>query len=310
MRAENTWMNGRVVPWEESRIHVNTDAVLRGASVFEGLRAYKAAGSDDLLLFRIHDHMRRLYGSSMRFLHMKIAHQPADLVQGVVDLLRANEVHDDAHIRVTAYFGESEWGREMEAETGVFILAFARQPNPRVTSGTRIMLSPWRRINDDAMSPRIKTSANYLSGRVVMMDARSKGFDNAIMLNERGKVSEGPGQNIFLVRDNVLITPRITDSILEGITRLTVMRLARAEGLSVEEREVDATELYVADELFFAGTATEVQPIVEIDAYRVGDGSPGPVTGRLRDAYFDLVRGASGAPDGWLTSVYAERVTA
>lgn len=310
MRAENTWMNGRIVPWEESRIHVNTDAVLRGASVFEGLRAYRAAGSDDLLLFRIHDHMRRLFGSSMRFLHMKIAYEAGDLVQGVIDLLRANELHDDAHIRVTAYFGESEWGRELESETGVFVLAFARPHNPRVTSGTRIMLSPWRRINDDAMSPRIKTSANYLSGRVVMVDARSKGFDNAVMLNERGKVSEGPGQNIFLVRDGVLITPRITDSILEGITRLTVMRLARAEGLSVEEREVDATELYVADEVFFAGTATEVQPVVEIDAYRVGDGGPGPVTRRLRDTYFDLVRGASAAPAGWLTSVYAGRVTA
>lgn len=310
MRAPNTWMNGRITPWDESRIHVNTDAILRGASVFEGLRAYRATASDDLLLFRIHDHMHRLFGTSMRFLHMRLAYTPADLVQGVIDLLRANEVRDDAHIRVTVYYGDTEWGRELEAETGVFILAFERPRNPKVGSGIRVTLSPWRRLSDNAMSPRVKASANYLNGRTVILDARGKGFDNAVMLNERGKVSEGPGQNVFLVRDGVLITPRTTDSILEGITRATVIQLAKADGLPVEEREVDATELYVADELFFAGTATEIQPIVELDAYRVGEGTVGPLTERLQRAYFDLVRGGAVAPAGWLTSVYAERVPA
>ena len=310
MRPPNTWMNGRIVPWDESHIHVNTDAILRGASVFEGLRAYRATASDDLLLFRIHDHMKRLFGTSMRFLHLRLPYGPADLVQGVIDLLRANEMRDDAHIRVSAYFGETEWGRESDAETGAFILAFQRPPNPKVTSGVRVTLTPWRRLSDNAMAPRVKASANYLNSRVVILDARGKGFDNAVMLNERGRVSEGPGQNIFLVRDGVLITPRTTDSILEGITRATILQLARADGLVVEEREVDATELYVADELFFAGTATEVQPIVEIDAYRVGDGGVGPVTERLRRAYFELVRGEATAPAGWLTSVYAERVPA
>jgi branched-chain amino acid aminotransferase len=160
------------------------------------------------------------------------------------------------------------------------------------------------------MSPRVKASANYLNGRVTGVDARAKGFDTAVMLNEHGRVSEGPGQNVFLVRDGVLVTPRTTDAILEGVTRETVIRLARELGVPVEEREVDPTELYVADELFFAGTAWEVTPVVDIDTYVVGDGAMGPLTRRLQTAYLDLVRGRAEAPDGWLTSVYGQRVLA
>jgi len=308
LKPQHTWMNGRIVPWDESRIHVNSDALLRGASVFEGLRAYRSADGGDLLLFRVHDHMYRLFGTSMRFLRMRSAYGPVELVQGVIDLLRANEVHDDAHARVVVYFDETEWGRELDAPTGAYVLAFERPQSPKVRTGVRVTLSPWRRLSDNAMSPRVKASANYLNSRVAMVDARVKGYDTALLLNDRGKVSEGPGQNVFLVRDGVLITPRKTDAILEGVTRATVMELAAARDVRVEEREVDPTELYVADELFFAGTAVEVQPIVEIDGYQVGDGTMGALTGRLQTAYFDLVRGRTAAPDGWCTPVYGQRV--
>ncbi len=308
MKPQNTWMNGRITRWEESRIHVNADALLRGASVFEGIRAYRSAVADDLLLFRVHDHMRRLFGTSMRFVRMRLPYGPDDLIQGVIELLRANQVRDDAHVRVVAYFDEVEAGHEAEAEAGAYILAFPRPSSPKLTTGVRVTLSPWRRLNDSAMSPRVKASANYLNSRVASTDARTKGFDIPVMLNERGKVSEGPGQNVFLVREGVVITPRTTDSILEGITRATVIGLARALELVVEEREADPTELYIADELFFVGTAMEVQPIVEIDGYQVGDGAMGPVTSRLQAAYFDLVRGRVEAPPGWHTAVYAQRV--
>jgi len=291
-------MNGRIIPWEESRLHVGTEAVLRGASVFEGLRAYRSGQGEDLLLFRVHDHLRRLFGTSMRFLRMRLAYGPDDL------LLRANGVRDDTHIRVVVYFDELEPGRELETETGAFILAFERPQSARLRTGVRTTLSPWRRLSDVAMSPRVKASANYLNSRVASVDARVKGFDVPVLLNERGRVSEGPGQNVFLVRDGVLVTPRTTDSILEGITRATLLGLAGELGIPAQEREVDPTELYVADELFFAGTATEVQPIVEIDGSQVGDGGVGPVTGRLQAAYFDLVRGLAPAPSGWLTPVY------
>jgi branched-chain amino acid aminotransferase len=310
LQPQNTWMNGRIVPWEESRIHVNTDAVLRGASVFEGIRAYRSAAGDDLLLFRVGDHMHRLFGTSMRFLRMRAPYGPDELLQGAIDLLQANRLRDDAHVRVVVYFDEVEMGRELEAATGAFILAFERPQSPRLASGVRTTLSPWRRLSDSAMSPRVKASANYLNGRVAGVDARAKGFDTPVMLNEQGRVSEGPGQNVFLVRDGALITPRTTDAILEGVTRATLIGLARDLGLPVVEREVDPTELYIADELFFAGTAWEVTPVVEIDTYRVGDGAMGPLTARLQAAYFELVRGRTPAPGGWLTPVYGQRVPA
>jgi branched-chain amino acid aminotransferase len=303
-------MNGRIVPWEDSRVHVNTDAVLRGASVFEGLRAYRSARGDDLLLFRVDDHMRRLFGTSMRFLRMRAPYSPAELVQGAIDLIQANEIRGDAWLRVVVYFDEVEVGNEVDGATGAFVLAFERTPNARLTTGVRTTLSPWRRLSDIAMPPRVKASANYLNGRVAGVDARSKGFDSPIMLNQHGSVSEGPGQNVFLVRDGVLVTPRTTDSILEGITRATVIGLARDLGLPVEERAVDPTELYIADELFFAGTAWEVTPVVAIDAYTVGEGAIGPVTKRVQEAYLALVRGAGPAPDGWLTPVYGQTVPA
>jgi branched-chain amino acid aminotransferase len=301
-------MNGGLVPWADSRIHVNTDAVLRGASVFEGLRAYRAAAGDELLIFRVDDHMRRLFGTSMRFLRIKLPYSPEDLTGGVVELLRANQIREDAHVRVVAYFDEGEIGRELETPAGAFILAFARPPNPKLATGVRTTLSAWRRPSDNAMSPRVKASANYLNSRVAMADARTKGFDLPILLNERGKVSEGPGQNVFLVRQGVLITPRTTDAILEGITRATILELARARDLPVEEREVDATELYVAEEIFFCGTAMQVQFVAEHDGYVVGEGTMGPLTRLLHDAYLDIVRGKTPAAAGWTLPVYGQPV--
>src|SRR5919201_1468585 len=181
--------------------------------------------------------------------------------------LQANDLHEDAHLRVVAYFDDVEYGKDLEGTTGSYILAYPRPRNPKLDTGVRCMVSAWRRLSENSMSPRVKASANYLNSRVSTVDAKLKGFDLPILLNERGKVSEGPGQNVFLVRDGMLITPRTTDAILEGVTRDTVLRLAAQLELRVEEREVDPTELYVADEAFFVGTAAEVLPIAEIDYY-------------------------------------------
>jgi branched-chain amino acid aminotransferase len=298
---KQTWLNGRLVPWAESTIHVSTEAVLRGGSVFEGIRAYRAADGDGLLLFRLADHLRRLYRTSMRFLQMPLAYRPQDLAKGIAELFEANGVVSDAHIRVVVYYEEMRPGHELEIPTGAFIIV---REGFAASGGTvRATLSPWRRLPDIAMPPRVKASANYLNGRIATTDAQRKGFDTAIMLNDRGTVSEGPAMNVFLVRDGVLITPRVTDGILEGVTRATVLHIAREHGLPVEERAVDPTELFVADEIFFCGTAYEVTPVVEIDRFPVGDGGPGPVTRRIRDTYFELARGVAPAPDGWLTPV-------
>ena len=309
MNPKHTWLNGRITPWAESVVHVGSDAVLRGASVFEGIRAYRSADGGDLLLFRLADHFERLFSGSMRVLRMRIGFTPAELAAGIIDLLHANEVRDDAHVRVVAYFDVLEGAATGEGDpTGAYILAFPKPLNPKLAAGVRSTISSWRRPTDSSISPRVKASANYLNSRVAMLDANLKGFDIPVLLNERGRVSEGPGQNIFLVRNGRLVTPRITDAILEGITRETVLAIGGELGLAVEERGVDPTELYVAEELFFAGTNMEVQPISEIDGYRVGEGRIGPITERIQRRYFELVRGA--APAAWLTSVYGAPVTA
>ena len=309
MNPKHTWMNGALRPWEESLLHVGSDAVLRGASVFEGIRAYRSADGEDLLLFRLEDHFERLYGGSMRVLRMRIGYTARQLADGIIELLRANQVRDDAHVRVVAYFDLLDGPAKGESDpTGVYILAFPRPANTRLESGVRSTISAWRRPTDSSISPRVKAHANYLNSRVAGLDASLKGFDIPVLLNERGRVAEGPGQNIFLVRKGRLITPRITDAILEGITRETVIGIGAEQGLVVEEREVDPTELYVAEELFFAGTAMEVQPIAEIDGYQVGEGAIGPITRRIQARYLELVRG--GAPAAWLTSVYGAAVSA
>jgi branched-chain amino acid aminotransferase len=298
-----TWMNGAVVPWQDSRIHINTDVVLRGASVFEGIRAYRAAEGGDLRLFRAAEHLRRLLGTSARVLHLDLPYTVDDLRQATLELLRANDIREHAHIRVVAYFDEPELGDGGDT-TGAFILAFPRPHGTRLRSGIRSMVSAWRRPSDVSLPPRVKASGSYLNGRLAIADARSKGFDIPILLNEAGKVSEGPGQNLFLVRDGVLVTPRVSDAILEGITRRTVLRLASDHGIPVQERAVDATELYVADELFFAGTLIEIQPIVVVDSYVVGSGTMGPLTERIQDLYLATVTGRRDAPPEWFTSVY------
>jgi branched-chain amino acid aminotransferase len=298
-----TWINGAIVPWHESKIHINTDVVLRGASVFEGIRAYRSVVGD-LQLFRATDHLRRMLDTSAHVLHLDLQYTAENLRDAIIELLRANELREHAHVRVVAYFDEPELGDGPDT-TGVFILAFPRPHSPKLRTGIRSTISIWRRPSDLSLPPRVKASGSYLNGRLALTDAKHKGFDIPVLLNEAGKVSEGPGQNIFLIRDGVLVTPRLTDAILEGITRGTVMHLATNLGIPIQEREVDATELYVADEMFFAGTLIEIQPISTIDSYTVGGGGIGPLTRRLQDAYLATVTDGRNHPPEWFTSVYA-----
>ena len=293
-------MDGQLIPHADAVLHVTTDAVLRGGSVFEGVRAYRGTAGE-LLVFRLPDHLDRLFSTSMRFLHLQLPYRPEALTEAICELLSANHIEDDAYIRVVVYIDESTHNGDPGVPAGAFILA-TEGFNPALPS-MRVTLSPWRRMSDLAMPPRVKSGANYLNSRIATVDAERKGFDTAVLLNERGKVSEGPAMNIFLVRRGVLVTPRLTDGILEGITRSTIIHLAREVGIPVEEREVDATELYVAEEMFLTGTAYEIAPVHEIDGYEIGEMGGGLITKRLREAYFDMVRGSRPAPEGWATLV-------
>lgn len=300
----HVWMNGEIVPWADATLHVNSDVVLRGSSVFEGIRAYRS-DEGELLLLQADEHLDRLYDVSMRMLRMELPWTRAELKQAIKDTLIANEIDVDTHIRVVAYFGEGQEARfrPEHIEIGAFILTIPRPPLGTTVRSIRCMISPWRRISDNAMPPRSKSSANYMNSRLSASDAYLKGFDLPILLNERGKVAEGPGQCVFAVRDGILITPRVTDGILEGITRDSVLRVARELGIPAEEREIDATELYVAQEVFFAGTAAGIVAIGDVDGYELN--APGPVTTRLQEAFADIVRGRAVSP-----AMRAEAVTA
>lgn len=285
------WMDGELVPWENATIHVNTDAVLRGSNIFEGIRAYRAADGDDLLIMQLDEHLERMYDVSLRILRMQVPWGPEDYRKAIKDTLIANEIHEDTHIRLVCYFGQGKEASFLpsDIEIGSFILTLPRPQVAALQTGVRCMISPWRRISDNVMPPRSKSGANYMNSRLSTADAHLKGFDYPILLNDNGKVAEGPGQCIFIVRDGVVRTPRRTDGILEGITRDTVLRIAARLGYPAEETEIDATELYVAQEAFFAGTAAEVLPIREVDGYELP--APGPVTAQLQAVYTAIVRG-------------------
>ena len=301
------WMNGEIVPWEDAKVHVRTEAFMRGANVFEGIRAYASPDKGQLYVFKNREHMERLFGVSMKVLRMQMRWTAEDLTRGMLELLRANEFHEDVHIRPTVYFGagEDHGFDPAKIEVGCVITAVERPAKPSLWSGVHVCVSSWRRIDDETVPPRVKAGANYLNSRYVMMEARLNGYHSGIILNRQGKVSEGPGMCVMLVRRGKVVSPRVTDSILESVTRATLLELFRSEmGMEVEEREVDRTELYVAEEVFYCGTGAEVQPIVSVDRYPVGSGEPGPVVKGMQEIYFGIARGQNPRYSEWLTPVY------
>lgn len=302
------WLNGEIVPWASATIHIVDARELSSvSSVFEGIRAYWNAERQQLYIFRLQDHLRRLLGS-MKVLRMPPPFSVEALVEATVTLVRQNEQREDLYIRPVATVAPGPRALGTPADTTNVEMLISAAPSPSSLGLDRqrhVGVSSWNRISDNSLPPRIKSNANYLASTLVATQARMDGYDGAIILNTDGKVSEGPWACVFLVRDGRLITSTVTSNILESITRLTVMQLARdVLGLAVEERAVDRTELYLADEVFFCGTGLELGPIVSVDRYPVADGTVGPLTTRLRNLYHDVVRGKETAYLDWLTPVY------
>ena len=298
------WMDGAFVPSGSVVLPVLAPGVAFAASVFEGVRAYAQADGSGVALFRLADHMDRLRRSA-EVLGLDDIPDPEMLCKATIDLLAHNGVAEDSYIRVQVHVaGEGEM--TAHGPTGSAILV---RPRPQVTSrleqGLRCQVSSWRRIGDNASPPRVKAAANYFNSRLAGLQAQADGYDTALLLTEDGKLAEGPGACVLLVRDGVLLSPPVTAGILESLTRDTVLRQARELGLTahVNERPVDRTELYAASEVMLVGTGMEVTPVVGIDRFTVSDGRRGPVTRALQEAYFDTVRGRSPAPDGWLTPI-------
>jgi branched-chain amino acid aminotransferase len=296
-------MNGDLVAYADAKVHVLTTALKYGACVFEGLRAYWNEERGELYGFRLRDHFQRLV-ESLRICRMASPLDPDGYTADLVRLMRANNLRENLHIRVSAYVDDDDGSL---ASVGPISIAMAAMPMSRYfeKEGLDAQVSSWTRISDASMPPRVKAAANYHNSRLALLQARADNYDTAILLSAEGKVTEGPGACMFMVRGDRLITPPVTSGVLESITRDSVMQMAPALGLTVQEREVDRTELYVADELFVCGSAAEVTPILSVDRIPVGGGQAGPNSRAIRAAYLAAVRGETPERQGWLTPVFA-----
>ncbi len=300
------FFKGRIVPIQDAKVSIMTHGLNYGTGCFEGSRAYWNADEGQLYAFKMIDHYRRFLNSS-RILMMDLPFTPESLSDITVELLRKEGYREDTYIRPLAYKGDEVIGvrlHNLRDDMAIFATPFGRYIES--DDGAHAVVSSWRRTEDNAIPARAKLTGAYVNSAFAKSEAQVNGFDEAIVLNADGHVSEGSAENLFIIRNGRLITPPITDNILEGITRGVMIELAREEmGLQVMERSIDRTELYVADEAFFCGTGVQVVPIVEVDRRKVGTGAQGPIVKALRNLYFDVVRGKVRKYRAWCTPIYA-----
>jgi branched-chain amino acid aminotransferase len=286
------WFNGQIVPWEAATLHA-TSTIWSGISaVFEGVRAYWNPISGEMHIFRLHEHLTRLK-QSMRLNRMEMPHEAIDLMEGLPELIRRNGIQEDTYIRIIAFPSERRMASRADEEV-MNLLADTAPLASRLADdrAAHLMVSTFTKISDAIMSPLVKSIANYRNSERAMQEARLAGYDGTILLNRLGEVAEGAWSNVFMVRNGVLITPDLGSDLLAGVTRDTMIHLARTElGIPVEERRISRTELYLADEVFLCGTALEMQVVASIDRFQIGDGTLGPVARKLRSLYSAAVRG-------------------
>jgi branched-chain amino acid aminotransferase len=298
------FFNGEIVPIEQATVSVMTNALNYGTGCFEGIRGYWNADEGQLLVFQLKPHMERLL-RSCKILYMKVPYTADELCQITVDLLKRESFREDVYIRPLVYKSDPTIGVRLNNMTDSFTMFAVGFGQYIDTNALKVCVSSWRRIEDNIIPSRAKVAGAYVNSALAKTEALLNGYDEAIVLGSDGQVSEGSAANFFIVRDGVLVTPPITADLLEGVTRRVVVELARTElGLTVAERAIDRTELYVADEAFFCGTGVEIKPIVEVDRRLVGDGNVGPIASKLVQLYAEVVRGKREAYRDWCTPVY------
>ncbi|MGH9751062.1 MAG: branched-chain amino acid transaminase [Candidatus Polarisedimenticolia bacterium] len=302
-KAESIWMNGRLVPWDEAKIHVLSHVVHYGSCLFEGIRCYRTGQGPSV--FRLQDHIERLF-DGCRIYRIEVPYTPAQIETAVLDTVRANRL-EACYVRPLVYRGYESLGVDpFPCPIDVAVAAYAWGAylgKDAAEKGVDVMVSSWRRQSPDTFPALAKASANYMNSQLIKMEALVNGYVEGIALDASGFVSEGSGENVFLVRKGALVTPPLTASILEGVTRASVMQLAHDLGIPVVERNLPRESLYTADELFFAGTAAEITPIRSVDRVTVGRGTPGPITTRLQAEFGGLTSGAIPDRHRWLTAV-------
>ena len=297
------WMDGELVPWDEATVHVLSNALHYGTGVFEGIRAYETG--DGTAIFRLTEHIERLHRSA-RVYRVPLEWSVEDLSDACRAVMRENEL-EAGYIRPLVYYGLGAIGlNPMGATSHTAIAAWrwgAYLGEEGVLNGIRVGVSSWRRISSAAFVPVAKGCGQYLNSVMAKMEAISNGYDEALLLNSDGNVSEGSGENVFLVRDGVVFTPPIASGILDGITRHTVMTLLSRDGIEIREATLTRGDLFNADEVFFTGTAAEVTPVREIDTRPIGTGRPGPVTRRAQELFERLTSGGDPDLGDWLEYV-------
>jgi branched-chain amino acid aminotransferase len=303
--TQHIWFNGKLVPWEKATVHVLSHALHYGSSVFEGVRAYATPGG--VAIFRLHDHTRRLYDSA-KIYRITIPFTQAVLNAACCEVVTANGLTNGAYLRPVAFRGYGEIGVAPKIDPPVDVAVAAWEWGKYLgaeaeADGVDVCVSSWQRMAPNTLPAMAKAAGNYLSSQLISMEAKRLGFVEGIGLAVDGTVSEGAGENLFVIRDGIIYTPGFAHAGLSGITRDSVIRLARDRGMEVREAAIPREMLYVADELFFTGTAAEITPIRSVDRITIGNGRRGPVTEVLQKAFFGLFTGATPDTYGWLEPV-------
>ena len=299
------WQDGKLVPWEKAMVHVLTHALHYGSSVFEGIRSYKTPTG--LIAFRLTNHIQRMFDSA-KIYRLNIPYSVDEIVAACMRVIVKNDLGESAYLRPLAFRGYGEMGviGDPEKPANCIIAAWnwgTYLGEEALEKGVDVCVSSWQRVSPNTLPTLSKAGGNYLSSFLVSDEARRLGFHEGIALNHQGNVSEGAGENIFLVREGKIYTPPLSDSILGGLTRDTTCRLAESLGLSVNEQSIPREMLYIADEIFLTGSAAEITPVRSVDRISVGDGHRGPVTERLQQEFFGLFDGSVADQWGWLEQI-------
>lgn len=303
------YFKGQIVPYADAKIGVMTHAFNYGTGVFSGVRGYWNEEEEELFIFRPKDHFTRFL-NSLKIMVMEHDFDQEKLTAILIELIQKEGYRQDIYIRPLAYFADEIIGvklHDLRTEITMFSVPFDKYISN--DTGAHVTFSSWRRLDDNMIPARGKITGAYVNTAFIKTDAVRAGFDEAIVLNQDGHLSEGSAENLFMFRNDQLVTPPVSDNILEGITRNTVMQLAREElGLEVVERSIDRTEVYICDEFFMTGTAAQVTAITKVDHREIGSGEMGPVASQLRTLYNDVVRGKISKYRDWNTPIYEKMV--
>lgn len=298
------WYKNEIINVNDAKVNILAPTAQFGLNVFEGIPCYWNNTQKQLYAFRLDDHYDRLIRSA-KLIQIDCPYSKIDLKKALIDVIKANEYTENISVRQTLFVdGFGSWGSSDPVDMFVAPIPKNRTSAEYNKKGLNCCITSWRRISDTTLSPKIKCGANYINSRVGQREALRNGYDTCIFLNEAGKVSEGPGSCFFFVVNGTLVTPKLTDSVLESITRDTIITLAKANGIPVFERTIDRTELYTCDEAFLCGSAMEITPVLSIDKYVIGNGNVGNITSMLHNLYLDIVQGENINYNDWVTPIY------